>query len=260
MVTETGGLPHEAGVRQCRHCGALIGKTLFAREGDGYCCEGCCLARYARTGLGQHGEDVQSALVEALAAALDAREREIGLHSKRVACHTLLLARQFTMDAAELRQVYWGALLHDIGKIGVPDSILLKDGPLTAEEWQVMRRHPEIGHRILSGVPALAPAAGIVLAHEERYDGSGYPQGLAGDAIPLWARLFAVIDTLDAMTSDRPYRKALAFDAARAEIMRQEGTQFDPVAVDAFVREDATVREMVEMKCGEAVLPVPSVK
>jgi HD-GYP domain-containing protein (c-di-GMP phosphodiesterase class II) len=162
-----------------------------------------------------------------------------------------MLARRFSADAAELRQVYWGALLHDIGKIGIPDAILLKQGPLDEREWQAMRRHPEIGHRILAGVPALAGAAAIVLAHEERFDGSGYPRGLSGEAIPLWARLFAVIDTLDAITSDRPYRRALGFDAAQGEIERQAGTQFDPVAVDAFLRGQATLRAMAEMKCGD---------
>jgi len=192
---------------------------------------------------------LQAELAEALAAALDARERETGEHSKRVACHTLVLARRFTRDAEELHQVYWGALLHDIGKIGIPDAILLKQGALSAEEWRVMRTHPEIGHRILAGVPFLAQAAEIVLTHEERFDGTGYPRRLAGSAIPLWSRLFAVIDTLDAMTSDRVYRKGLSFDAARSEILAQAGRQFDPVAVDAFRAEEATLREMVSAKC-----------
>lgn len=115
-----------------------------------------------------------------------------------------------------------------------------------------MRTHPEIGHRILSGAPSMAEAAEIVLCHEERYDGTGYPRGLVGEKITLWARLFAVIDTLDSMTSDRPYRKALSFDAARAEIMRQSGTQFDPVATEVFVAEQETLRAMVEIKCGTA--------
>lgn len=191
-----------------------------------------------------------AALAETLAAALDAREWETGLHSKRVACHTLVLAKHFTDDIQQLHQIYWGALLHDIGKIGIPDSILQKHGSLTDTEWQVMRTHAEIDHRILSGAPLMVEAAEIVLCHEERYDGTGYPSGLVGKAIPLWARLFAVIDTLDAMTSERPYRKALSFDAARAEILRQSGTQFDPVATEVFVAEEETLRAMVEVKCG----------
>jgi HD-GYP domain-containing protein (c-di-GMP phosphodiesterase class II) len=149
--------------------------------------------------------------------------------------------------------VYWGALLHDIGKIGIPDAILGKPGPLTEAEWKVMHTHPEIGARILSGVPFLSEAAQIVLCHEERFDGSGYPRGLVGEAIPLGARLFAAIDTLDAITSDRPYRSDDSFDAARAEIVRRRGTQFDPVAVDAFLGEEDALRAMVDLKCGAVV-------
>jgi HD-GYP domain-containing protein (c-di-GMP phosphodiesterase class II) len=196
---------------------------------------------------------LRAEFAEALAAALDARERETGSHSRRVACHTLVLARRFTSDADTLEQVYWGALLHDIGKIGIADAILLKQGPLNDAEWQAMRRHPEIGHAILSREPLLSLAAEIVLTHEERFDGSGYPRGLAGERIPVWSRLFAIIDTLDAMTSDRPYRKALSFDAAKAEILALEGRQFDPVAVAAFVAEEATLREMVAAECMEPV-------
>ncbi|MFO7593396.1 MAG: HD domain-containing phosphohydrolase [Pseudomonadota bacterium] len=190
-------------------------------------------------------------LAEALAAALDAREHETGLHSKRVACHTMVLARHFSDDAQTLRQVYWGSLLHDIGKIGTPDAILLKQSALTEEEWAVMRRHPEIGRQILAGIPHLALASEIVFSHEEHFDGTGYPQGLAGEAIPLWARLFAVIDTLDAMTSDRSYRSGLPFDSAKAEIQRMNGTQFDPLAVEVFIQEESTLRRMVELKCAE---------
>ncbi len=194
-------------------------------------------------------DDRDRELAEALAAALDAREHESWRHSRRVACHTLLLAQRFTDDAGELRDVYWGALLHDIGKIGIPDAILLKRGPLSPQEWREMRRHPEIGHRILRGVRNLSPAATIVLTHEERFDGSGYPRGLAADAIPLWSRLFAVIDTLDAITSDRPYREARSFEAAKAEIAAGAGGQFDPVAVDAFFAEEPTLRAMVLARC-----------
>ena len=129
---------------------------------------------------------------------------------------------------------------------------MLKQGPLTQDEWLVMRTHPEIGHRILASVPFMAEAAEIVLCHEERFDGTGNPRGLSGEAIPLATRLFAVIDTLDAMTSDRPYRKGLSFDAAKEEILRLAGTQFDPLAVEAFGAEERTLRQMVAMKCGMA--------
>ncbi|HEY4698028.1 MAG TPA: HD-GYP domain-containing protein [Gallionella sp.] len=194
-------------------------------------------------------ERADAAFAEALAEALDIREHETGDHSKRVACHTLVLARRFTADANQLRQIYWGALLHDIGKIGIADAILLKQGTLNEAEWLEMRTHPEKGHRIVAQIPGMEQAAEIVLSHEERFDGTGYPRGLKGEQISLGARLFALIDTLDAMTSDRSYRKALSFDQARAEIVKMSGTQFDPVAVQAFLAEEAALREMVEAKC-----------
>ena len=235
-------------------CGMPITAPPYARDGENYCCEACFLERHAqRRQVAAHGSGLPYPdLSEVLVAALDAREHETGLHSRRVACHTLVLARRFTSDQAVLQQVYWGALLHDIGKIGIPDAILLKHGALTEDEWQVMRSHPEIGQRILSSLPFMTPAAEIVLSHEERYDGSGYPRGLAGEAIPLWARLFAVIDTLDAMTSDRPYRQGLSFEKAQQEIVNMAGTQFDPLAVEAFLAELETLREMVKLKCGDA--------
>lgn len=193
--------------------------------------------------------DAAGTLAEALVEALDLREHETGLHSRRVACHTLVRARRVRPEPAWLHQVYWGALLHDIGKIGLADAVLLKQGGLTDGEWREMRTHPEKGFRVLSRVPGLGEAAQIVYSHEERFDGSGYPRGLVGGRIPLAARLFAVIDTLDAMTSDRPYRRAASFDDARAEIVRMGGTQFDPLAVEAFVAEEAALRQMVALKC-----------
>ncbi|MDP2760571.1 MAG: HD domain-containing phosphohydrolase [Sideroxyarcus sp.] len=210
-------------------------------------------------------ERADAAFAEALAAALDIREHETGDHSKRVACHTLVLARRFTADAGQLRQIYWGALLHDIGKIGIADAILLKPGALNEDEWLEMRTHPEKGHRIVSQIPGMEEAAEIVLSHEERFDGTGYPRGLRGEQICLGARLFAVIDTLDAITSDRPYREAGSFEQARDEIVKMSGTQFDPAAVQAFLAEEATLREMVAEKCmqlhdpeisGEVKLPI----
>ena len=194
-------------------------------------------------------ERADAAFAEALAEALDIREHETGSHSKRVACHTLVLARRFIADTGQLRQIYWGSLLHDIGKIGVADAILLKPGALDEDEWLEMRTHPEKGHRIVAQFPGMGEAAEIILSHQERFDGTGYPRGLRGQQIPLGARLFALIDTLDAMTSDRSYRKALSFDQARAEIVGMSGTQFDPLAVQAFLAEEVTLREMVAAKC-----------
>lgn len=238
--------------RTCHICGTAITAAPYARARQEYCCERCFLARHKQSSLATREGEIENELVEAMVCALDIREHETGLHSKRVACHTLVLAKHFTDDPHVLRQVYWGALLHDIGKIGVPDAILLKHGSLTESEWLVMRTHPELGHRVLAGVRHMAPAADIVLCHEERFDGTGYPRALAGDAIPLWARLFAIIDTLDAITSERPYRKAHSFDTARVEILRQSGTQFDPVALEVFVAEEKTLRAMVDLKCGTA--------
>ncbi len=230
----------------CAECGSVAVDRLYARIRERHTCEHCSLRSHKH----RHGLDSApyEAFVEALAEAMDFRERETGLHSKRVATHTLLLAAHHYKRIDDLREVYWGSLLHDVGKIGVPDAILLKPGRLTEDEWQVMRRHPAMGHEILNNLPALAMAGNIVLCHEERFDGSGYPRGLKGHEIPLAARLFAVIDTLDAMTFDRPYRKALPFDAAKAEIVRMSGSQFDPAAVELFLAEEASLREMTAME------------
>ena len=257
MMAGTRNLPslgQPAAGAACHFCGCPILAAPFARAGKLlYCCENCFLRHQFDRRM--EPVDVYLTLAEALAAALDAREHETGLHSKRVACHTLVLARRFSNNPALLRQVYWGALLHDLGKIGVADTILLKEGALSEAEWQVMRAHPAIGHQIIASVPFLAEAAEIILTHEERFDGKGYPHGLAGEAIPLWARLFAVIDTLDAITSDRPYRKGLPFEHAKEEIVRNAGSQFDPLAVDAFLAEEQVLREMVNLKCGKASIP-----
>jgi len=228
--------------------------TPHRREAEGVICENCILDTGGHAPLWPEHEMPYVKLTEALAAALDARERETGLHSKRVACHTMVLAKHFTDDAAILRQVYWGSLLHDIGKIGTPDAILLKQGPLNDEEWGIMRQHPETGWNILSGVSHLKLAAEIVLNHEERFDGKGYPKGISGEVIPIWARLFSVIDTLDAITSDRSYRKGVSFDIAKEEIQHASGTQFDPRAVEIFMDEETVLRQMVDLKCTEMPL------
>jgi len=173
--------------------------------------------------------------LEALAAALDAREHETQAHSQRVREYAITLAQRLGLDSQEIIDIGRGALLHDIGKIGVPDSILLKPAKLTPEEWIQMKRHPQVGYEILQGIKFLAPAAEIVLAHQERWDGTGYPSGLSCKDIPLGARIFGVVDTLDAMTSDRPYRLALSYEAALAEVQRCSGTQFDPDITKVFL-------------------------
>lgn len=236
--------------KDCLWCGKPILDDVHVTNKDGiFCCEGCYLGYVAHQRLQRERDEIQLSLVEALAAALDAREHETGMHSQRVACHTQVLAKQFTKDKDALQQVYWGSLLHDIGKIAIPDFILLNTQALSEDEWKIMRSHPQRGHDIIANIPFMTEAADIVLCHEERWDGSGYPQGLKGKNIPWGARLFALIDTLDAITSDRPYRKAQPFDAAKNEIVKMSGQQFDPEAVDAFLAEEDVLRGMVEMKC-----------
>ncbi len=174
--------------------------------------------------------------LEALVAALDSREHETFSHSLRVQAYTRHLARRAGFPPAHMRTLEQGALLHDIGKISVSDAILLKPAKLTAEEWKAMRKHPVAGEEILKRVPFLRPASAIVRHHHERYDGTGYPDGLRGSEIPLGARLFSVADTLDAMTSDRTYRKGPGFEAAQVEVLKGRGQQFDPKIVDLFLK------------------------
>ena len=174
--------------------------------------------------------------LEALVAALDAREHETGNHSKRVAQYTVLLSDSLGIPDTDRQEIYRGAFLHDIGKIGVSDIILLKPGKLTAEEWDEMRRHPSIGYNILKQIGFLGNAVKTVFSHHERFDGQGYPKGLRGEEIPLGARIFSVADAFDTMTTDRPYRKALTAQAARDEILRCSGSQFDPKVVETFLK------------------------
>jgi response regulator RpfG family c-di-GMP phosphodiesterase len=173
--------------------------------------------------------------LDALVAALDAREHEAHAHSKRVSEYAVHLAGTVGVAPELIGVIRRGAMLHDIGKIGIPDNILLKPGKLTQSEWVEMRKHPQIGYWILSGIEALKPACEIVLTHHENYDGTGYPEGLQGEAIPIGARVFSVVDCLDAMTSDRPYRKAVSLERACMEIRNAAGKQFDPRAVERFV-------------------------
>lgn len=180
--------------------------------------------------------EANAATIGGLVSALDAREHETQVHSIRVTEYALRLAREVGYPAADQVDLKFGAMLHDIGKIGIRDSVLLKPGPLTEEEWVEMRCHPIIGHGILSNIQFLEGASEIVLTHHERFDGAGYPQSLAGESIPLGARIFAVADTYDSMTSDRPYRSALPYEDVLIEIERCRGSQFDPTVVDAFRR------------------------
>jgi putative nucleotidyltransferase with HDIG domain len=198
--------------------------------------------------LFEEREHAHLATLSALASALDARERETHAHSARVQAYTLTLARAMKVPEGERKAMGAGALLHDVGKIGIQDAILLKPGALTDEEWAVMRRHPLIGAEILKRLTHLEGAREIVVAHQERWDGSGYPAGLKATAIPLCARIFAVADAFDAMTSDRPYRKRMPYADARNEIARCAGTQFDPMVVEAFLAIPQEVWEEVQRR------------
>ncbi len=173
--------------------------------------------------------------LDALVSALDVRDHETEGHTRRVVLYSLTLAQRLGVPDDQQLDLRRGALMHDIGKLGIPDSILLKPGPLTEEEWELMKRHPEFGVRMLEGIIFFNRAIEIIGAHHEHFDGRGYPRGLKGEEIPLGARIFAVADAFDAITSDRPYRKAQSYAVARQEIIDGRGTQFDPIVVDAFL-------------------------
>ncbi len=196
--------------------------------------------------------------LRALGAALDLRDTETAGHSERVTRYSLQIARIMKCPSEELTQIARGAYLHDIGKIGIPDAILRKEGKLDPEEVELMQAHVRIGYELIKQIAFLTPVAEIILAHHEFYDGSGYPQGLRGAAIPKGARIFAVADALDAITSDRPYRRAQPFDAAREEIQREGGRQFDPSVVEAFlsIPDYAIRRTVLEERRRSARLPL----
>lgn len=173
--------------------------------------------------------------LEALGDALDLKDAETEGHSKRVTAFTIAVARAMGLSGDRIRVIARGAFLHDIGKMAIPDAILRKPGALTAEETDIMREHCYRGYQMLRKIPFLAEAADIVYSHQEKFDGSGYPRGLKGEQITLGARIFAVADTLDAITSDRPYRAAQTTRAALEEIARFGGSQFDPEVVKTFL-------------------------
>ena len=181
-------------------------------------------------------ENAYRSTLKALTAALEARDAETHGHSERVVTFSLRLGREYGLSGKEMKALEFGSLLHDIGKIGVPDAILRKPSKLTDEEWVRMREHPTHGQSILRGIKFLEGAALVVAQHHEKWDGSGYPLGLVGNDIDVCARIFAVADAFDAITSDRVYRKGRPYDAAAAELDEWSGRQFDPKIVEAFHR------------------------
>ena len=197
------------------------------------------------------------ATLSALSNALDVRDTETEGHARRVVQYLRLIADELGIAQSDRTVLLRGALLHDIGKIGVPDDILRKAGPLSTGEWMTMRRHPSYGARIIAGIPFLDSVAEIIKHHHERWDGTGYPDGLIGEEIPLGARMFSVADSFDAMTADRPYRKGMDAVSARAEILRCSGTQFDPRVVEAFM--GIQLERLLRIAPHEAAAPIAEV-
>lgn len=181
-------------------------------------------------------QDTYVSTLDALVAALDIRDIETSNHSRRVVEYSMMITKAMGIEGRELDNIRWGAMLHDVGKIGVPDAILRKPSSLTAEEEKEIKKHPEIGYNMLAKIDFLQEAMPVVLHHHEKYNGTGYPSRLSGEQIPLGARIFAVADSFDAMTSGRPYRKAVSYEEARDEIKRCSGTQFDPKVAEAFLK------------------------
>lgn len=233
-------------IENCPNCGMEIEQNRYIRRPDGRVrCEHCYFADTYLEGIAHHIDTAYLVTLEAFVSAIDAREHEVGNHSLRVTEFSLIIGNACGIVGRNLVDLYCGALLHDIGKIGVPDAVLLKAGPFTAEEQAIMRRHPEIGYRIIGRIGYFSGAAEIVHTHHEHYDGTGYPRGLRGTEIPHGARVFAVADALDALTVERPYRKAVSFAQARDEIVAASGKIFDPDVIEAFLRASDEVKEYV---------------
>jgi putative nucleotidyltransferase with HDIG domain len=197
--------------------------------------------------------------LEALGDALDAKDAETAGHTRRVTAFTIAIARKMGLPKEDMKVIARGAFLHDIGKMAIPDAILLKPGKLTNEEMAIMREHCYRGYKILSRIPFLAEAAEIVYSHQEFYDGSGYPRHLKGEEIPLGARIFAIADTLDAMRSDRPYRKAQSIEAVRKEVEAWAGRQFDPQIVKVFLDMPDNIWEDLRKDINAANSSIPKV-
>jgi putative nucleotidyltransferase with HDIG domain len=192
------------------------------------------------------------ALLEGFVASLDARDSSTKTHSQRVARYARRVAAEMGIVEPEIGVIERGSLLHDIGKIAVPDRILLKDGPLSKDEWAQMREHPRRGWVLLQRVEYLRVASSIVLEHHERWDGTGYPSRISGEEITIGARVFQVVDAYDAITTDRPYQRAKSHEQASLEIARASGTQFDPAVVAAFLSVPEEEWRQIKIKVDEA--------
>jgi cyclic di-GMP phosphodiesterase len=230
----------------CPNCGRPVEGNRFVKRRDGtLCCEHCYFTDTYLEGVTHFIDTAYLVTLEAFVSAIDAREHEVGNHSLRVTEFSLIIGHACGVKGRERVDLYCGALLHDIGKIGVPDAVLHKTGPLTPEEQRVMRMHPEIGFRIISHIGYFAKAAEIIHTHHEHFDGTGYPRGLKGDEIPFGARVFAVADALDALTVKRPYREALVFEDAQEEIRKASGKLYDPAVLESFFKASDELKEYV---------------
>ncbi len=243
-ITKPFSLPHVEGVvkRALNHSKLILAKRLREKN-----LEELVRLRTGELSLALESlEEAYRSTLRALTAALGARDEETHGHSERVVAFSLRLGREFGLDRGEMTSLEFGALLHDIGKIGVPDAILRKPAKLTEEEWTQMRLHPQHGKQILDGIAFLEGAARVVVQHHEKWDGSGYPQGLRGSGIDLAARIFAVADAFDAIISDRVYRRGKSCEEAAAELDLCAGKHFDPQVVAAFHR--VSVEEWKEIR------------
>lgn len=241
FISET----EKSNVIHCKACQTEIYDGLHIKDDGPYCCDKCYFRDRFLGGVLEKMEGVYLATIEAFVKAIDTREHEVGDHSYRVTQFAMILSRKIGIKGRDLVDIYCGSLLHDIGKIGIPDSILLKQGKLTEEETSIMAQHPEAGYRIINHIGYLSRVADIIHSHHELYDGTGYPRGLKGNEITLGARIFAVCDTLDALTVDRPYRNAIPFKEAKEYIISVSGTRFDPQVVEDFLRAEDDLEEFV---------------
>ena len=233
-------------IPSCPNCGMPIVENRYVARKDGAVrCEHCYFVDTYLEGIAHHIDTAYLVTLEAFVSAIDAREHEVGNHSLRVTELSLVIGNACGVRGRDLVDLYCGALLHDIGKIGVPDAILHKAGPLTPDEQTMMHKHPEIGYRIISHIGYFSRAAEIIRSHHEHFDGSGYPRGLSGENIPHGARVFAVSDALDALTVKRWYRDALSFESALDEISRSSGKIFDPAVTQAALKASDELREYV---------------
>lgn len=233
--------------RRCSLCGLPLAKESAIRLEEGiYCCDNCASIRQVVSNFDVRLRTAYLETIHALASAVEARDPYTGGHVNRVTRMACALGEPVHLSPHQIECLERGAILHDIGKIGVPDAILRKPGPLDAAEWEWVKRHPRIAFEILQPIEFLHESLDCILHHHERWDGKGYPDGLRGEAIPMEARVMTVADALDAMTSTRPYRSARSFDEALAEIIAQAGAQFDPRVTRVLPDFETKLRRLVE--------------